>query len=52
MMTNTGTANYKAPEILGGWMCNYDERIDLWSAGAVLYYLLTGGKLAFDSDLR
>jgi len=24
MSTNTGTANYKAPEILGGWMNHYD----------------------------
>lgn len=52
MLTNTGTANYKAPEILGGWMSYYDEQIDLWSAGCVLYYLLTGGKHAFYSDTR
>ena len=52
MLTNTGTENYKAPEILCGWMSYYDERIDLWSAGCVLYYILTGGKHAFDSDMR
>lgn len=52
MMTNTGTAKYMAPEMLSGWMSYYDERIDLWSAGCVLYYLLTGGMHAFDYELR
>jgi serine/threonine protein kinase len=52
MMTNTGTAKYMAPEMLSGWMSHYDERIDLWSAGCVLYYLLTGGMHAFDYELR
>lgn len=42
MMTNTGTAKYKAPEMLGGNLTHYDSRVDLWSAGAVLYYMLTG----------
>lgn len=52
MMTNTGTARYQAPEMLGGWMSHYDQRVDLWSAGAVLYYLLTGGIHAFSSPLQ
>lgn len=52
MMTNTGTARYQAPEMLGGWMSRYDQRVDLWSAGAVLYYLLTGGVHAFNSGLQ
>lgn len=42
MMTNTGTAKYKAPEMLGGNFSHYDQRVDLWSAGAVLYFILTG----------
>jgi serine/threonine protein kinase len=50
MMTNTGTAKYQAPEMLQGWMSYYDEKIDLWSAGAVLYYMLTGGIHAFNFD--
>ena len=52
MMTNTGTARYQAPEMLGGWMSRYDQRVDLWSAGAVLYYLLTGGIHAYNSPLQ
>ena len=39
LMTNTGTPKYKAPEILGGWMSYYTAKVDVWSAGAVLYYL-------------
>ena len=42
MMTNTGDAKYQAPEMLNGIMCHYDERVDLWSTGAILYYILTG----------
>ena len=52
MMTNTGTAKYQAPELMGGWMSHYDERIDLWSAGAVLYFILTGGIHAFNHDMQ
>ena len=52
MMTNTGTARYQAPEMLGGWMSRYDQRVDLWSAGAILYYLLTGGIHAFSAPLQ
>lgn len=48
MMTNTGTCKYKAPEILGGFMSHYDEKIDLWSAGAVLYYIVCDGIPAFN----
>jgi serine/threonine protein kinase len=42
MMTNTGDAKYQAPEMLNGVMCHYDERVDVWSTGAILYFLLTG----------
>ena len=48
MMTNTGTCKYKAPEILGGFMSHYDEKIDLWSCGAVLYYIVCDGTHAFN----
>lgn len=42
MMTNTGDAKYQAPEMLNGIMCHYDERVDIWSTGAILYFILTG----------
>lgn len=40
MWTYTGTIAYSAPEIfLNG--C-YDESVDMWSAGVVLYTMLFG----------
>ena len=42
MMTNTGTPMYQAPEMLEGAEQYYDEKIDIWSAGAVLYFMITG----------
>lgn len=38
MMTNTGTCEYKAPEIYEGG--KYSENIDLWAAGVVLYEMV------------
>ena len=52
LMTNTGTARYQAPEMLTGRGQSYDERIDMWSAGAVLYYMLTGGHHAFNYETQ
>jgi serine/threonine protein kinase len=51
MMTNTGDSKYQAPEMLNGIMCHYDERVDIWSAGAILYYLLTG-QHAFEHETQ
>lgn len=40
MLTRTGTENFSAPEMLNHG--HYDEKIDLWSAGCVLYTMLVG----------
>ncbi len=41
MMTHIGTIGYSAPELLKGF-CEYSEQIDMWSAGGILLYMLTG----------
>ena len=38
-----GTSSYLAPEIVSGF--GYDEKIDIWSLGVILYNLLTGSEL-------
>lgn len=40
MMTKTGTVAYSAPEIFTHKF--YDEKVDIWSAGVVLYMMLCG----------
>lgn len=42
MLTNTGTNDYKAPEIILGAPYNYN--VDMWSLGVTVYYALTGVK--------
>lgn len=42
-----GTLQYIAPEVLSGR--SYNERVDIWSTGSVLYALLTGRAL-FSGD--
>lgn len=40
LTTNCGTPVYMAPEI---WAGNaYDNKVDVWSLGVVMYYLLSG----------
>ena len=50
-MTHAGSLEFSAPELLNG--ARYTEQVDLWSAGMILYYMLTGvkpfkGKKYFD----
>ena len=40
MMTRTGLEEWSAPEMKGG--VAYTEKVDLWSAGCVLYFILLG----------
>jgi serine/threonine protein kinase len=46
METSCGTPAYAAPEVINGGECT--EKIDIWSAGIVLYTMLAG-KLPFDA---
>lgn len=45
--TNCGTPIYMAPEIWQGKP--YNEKVDIWSIGVMMYYLLTGNH-PFDGD--
>ena len=40
MKEKIGTVNYMAPEIFS--KSSYDEKIDVWSAGVILYNMVTG----------
>lgn len=40
LTTNCGTPVYMAPEIWAG--SAYDNKVDVWSVGVVMYYLLSG----------
>ena len=35
MTTKTGTIHYKAPELFTNYI--YTEKVDVWSAGIILY---------------
>lgn len=39
--TKVTTLNWRAPELLLPTTHNYDQKIDIWSAGCIVYYLLT-----------
>lgn len=42
MITKTGLEEWSAPEMLNG--IPYTEKVDMWSAGCVFYYMLLGTK--------
>ncbi len=47
MLTITGTLFYRAPEMFTGG--GYDEKVDIWSAG-VLLFKLVAGRTPFESE--
>jgi serine/threonine protein kinase len=50
LQTRCGTPKYVAPEVLSMQSC-YDERVDNWSVGCLLYTLI-GGYPPFEADNR
>ena len=55
MKTYTGVVQYIAPEVfqieLNKLMASYDNKVDVWSAGIVLYMMLCGVQPFFDEDI-
>ncbi len=47
MYSVTGTLKYKAPEMIAGG--GYDQKVDCWAIGVMLYELVTG-KTPFESE--
>jgi serine/threonine protein kinase len=49
MMTKTGTVAFSAPEIFSSKY--YDEKVDIWSAGSVLYMMLSGDQPFYSENV-
>ena len=45
---NAGTPHFKAPEIIDGQ--EYDNKVDVWSAGCIAYYLYAGCSYPFGAE--
>ena len=48
-MTKTGTVAFSAPEIFTDR--EYDEKVDIWSAGTVLYMMLCGKQPFYEENV-
>ncbi|XP_019880788.1 ovarian-specific serine/threonine-protein kinase Lok [Aethina tumida] len=51
MSTICGTPHYVAPEVLDGRYKEYNNQVDIWSLGVILFYMLSK-KLPFDATDR
>ena len=49
MMTKTGSVIFSAPEMFHSG--HYNEKIDIWSAGIVLYMMLSGKQPFFSENI-
>jgi p38 MAP kinase len=49
MTGNVSTSYYQAPEIMLAWK-NYDERVDIWSAGCIFAEMLQGKSLFSEQE--
>jgi serine/threonine protein kinase len=49
MMTKTGTVAFTAPEVFTDKV--YNHTVDVWSAGVVLYNMLSGSMPFFDESV-
>lgn len=54
VMSNCGTLDYTAPEVLNAGLAkqfsHYDEKVDCWSIGVILYLLICGYLPFFSED--
>jgi serine/threonine protein kinase len=41
LRTHIGTLEFSAPEILQGYN-EYSEQVDMWGAGLILYFMMSG----------
>ena len=50
MMTKTGTVAFSAPEIF--LANNYTQKVDVWSAGVVLYMMFCGEQPFYEENVN
>ena len=49
MMTQTGLEEWSAPEMLNNLA--YNEKVDMWSAGCILYFILSGDQPFYSENI-